>query len=285
MDYAEAINIVLLVIVTLITRVFSWRTAFAYFSLSLLLAISNPLTNMPERLLLYTAISFAAYLAYGIAKHRIESAINKKNSSAVPRGEVKLSLSTLLAVFSIGYLSSVIGGGPYISFLFTLVLFFGTGLYGYKNSWIWKIVFLLALLHSAIFFGGKNILNPLYFVVLYVITIRLFFEAKDAFSFACIPAELKPGMIPAETIVWNGKEYVFGNYPFPSLFGLLRYLTIDKLQRKIVVASFFIPLKKENIAEVRRIAKTHKRKIILVQKRIDFLPFLILGAIMVYLIG
>lgn len=281
--YEDILRAILLVAVFKVTNVFKWRTVLAYTSLSVLLVALKPDKMMPEWLLSYTFGIFAAYAAYGVMSHRIKCAAKRLSTSATPRGAIKISLTSLLSIFSIGYFFAILSANKYLSFFATIVSFLALGALKFpKSNLFWRVVFLLELVHSALFFGAGNLIRPLYYVAAYVIITRIFIEVRDAFSIACVPEELKEGMIPAETITWDGKAYTFGNYPYPSVFSLLRYATGDRIMKRRAVASFFSPLKKENISEIRKIAKKYKKNIFLVQKKIDFLPFLVLGTIAAY---
>lgn len=282
----DILRTALLALIVYVTKVFKWRHLLAYFSLSTALILLTHKKNMPELLLLYLFMAFATYVFYGILAHRIKSTINKKSISAVPRNAVKLRVSSLLSIFTIGYFFKLLGTNEYLSFFATIILFFIFSMHHSENkkaSLYWNAGFVFSLLHSAIFFGGKNLLQPAYYTFLYTLAVYVFFAAKDAFSFACIPEELKEGMIPAESIFHDGKKYVFGSMPFPTTFGLVRYVAGDILLKRRVIASFFAPLTKKNILEIRKIAKEHKRQVFLVQKEIDFLPFVVLGAIAAFL--
>ncbi len=289
--YADLFRAVLLVIIFKITKVFGWRHLLTYMALSTILVIIAPSKLMPERLLLYTTGAFAAYVGYGILRHRIKCTVTKRKVSAVPRKQISFTLTSALSIYSMGYFFLILSKNEIFSFILTVVLFFAlsTNSNRYKDRYktVWYVLFFAAITHSWLFFGGKNILTPLKNIIASGFTFLIFLEAKNAFSDAYLPDFLKSGMLPAESIIWDGKKYVFENDPMPSLFALLRHCGIEKLwhKEKRIVASFFVPLNKENILEIKKISKEHNRKLFLVQKRIDFVPFIVFGAVVTYLIA
>lgn len=281
--YAELLKSAILAIIFRATKIFMWRTTIAYLSISAILALIKPNTFAPEQLLLYTFGIFAAYVIYGIIKHRVWCATNKKSVSAVPRRALTVSFGTLTAMYAIVYFFRILGANEYISFFAMLAIFFILGTTSNKKRDVLGFVgVLIAMVHSIIFFGGKNFLSPIYSLAAYIIILRFLIEARDAFSTAYLPKYLKEGMIPAETIIWDGKRYSFGMDPFPSSFGILRYVAGNEFKKRRIVTSFFKPLNKETISELQKVSKTNKKNIFLIQKKIDFLPFLIIGAIAAY---
>ncbi len=279
--YADIFRTVLLVVLLKITKVFGWKHLIMYLSLSALLAFLVPGKMMPERLLLYSAGAFAAYIIYGIIRHRIKCALTKKPVNAVPKQRVSFTLASALSIYSMGYFFRIISKNEIVSFILTIALFFAFGTNNNRYKAAWYLLFLAAITHSWLFFGGKNLLTPVHYIIVYLFTFLIFLEAKNAFSNAYPPKMLKAGMLPAESVMWDGKTYFFGNDPMPSLFALFRHIINEKMKggEKRIVASFFVPLSKENISEIKKISKKHNRQLFLVQKRIDFLPFLVLGAI------
>ncbi|MBU4246466.1 MAG: hypothetical protein ABIF85_06490 [Nanoarchaeota archaeon] len=263
------------------TNAFKWRAVIVYFLLSVFMIYFSGAQYAPERILVYTFEFFAAYVAIGIIKYRI----NRAKTKTPVYGGVTLSLNSLLLMFSMGYMFALSEINKYASFFVTMLLFFILNKNAYRKKMIlfWKAVFMLSIIHSLIISGGRTLITPTYFVATYAVITHLFFAAKDAFSYAHSPEELTEGMMPAESIVQDNKKYIFGSTLFPSAFGLIRYVAGDILLKRRVVASFFVPLTKKNILEIRKIAKEHKRPFFLVQKEIDFLPFIVLGAIVALL--
>ncbi len=277
--YVELAKIFLSVIFFRATNIFGIKTAAVYLSLSLFLLFAKPEANMPASLLITTAFAFTLFVAEGIFRKMIKRKRpdGKKNNT---RGGVPDALNIFLPIFSIGYVFTIFRMNMYVSIIAVFALYFLLRKYRIPTT-TWGVAFAASIIHAIIFSKIASLLNPTIYAVAYIFLIRFFFAAKDAFSITCKPHELKEGMTPAEAIVWDGKRYVFTNSIIPSMMGLARYGMEQKVFGKRVVASFFSPLKKENISEIQKVCKQYKKPVYSVQKKTGFMPFLFAGALIV----
>lgn len=257
---------------------FKWRDSIAYVMLSVFMITGYDAQDSPEKILLYSFEIFAVYVAAGIIRHRISRAKTREAS----RWNMSFSLNSLMLMFSIGYFFSLLKINQYLSFLATMAFYFIFRNTKYKKEFtsMWKAIFFFTIAHSFLFYGGMTLAYPAYYVVLYIAINYIFSAVRDAFSYACALDELKEGMIPAESVVYDGEKYIFGSNPFPSVLGLVRYVAGDAVLNRRIVASYFRPLKKENINEIKRLSKERGLNAFLVQRQVDFLPFIVLGGIL-----
>ncbi len=277
--YVELAKIVLSAVFFRATNIFGIKTTAVYLSLSLFLLVAKPEANMPASLLITTTFVFMVYVSAGIFKKRSKrKRIAEKNNTA--KGGVPNALNIFLPIFSIGYVFTIFGMNMYVSIIAVFGLYFFLRKYSIPTT-AWSTAFAISIIHAIIFSRTASLLNPAIYAVVYIFLIRFFFAAKDVFSIACKPHDLKEGMTPAEAIVWDGKRYVFTNSILPSMMGLARYGMEQKVFGKRVVASFFSPLKKESISEIHAVCKKYKKPVFFVQKKTGLIPFLIAGAIMV----
>ncbi len=276
--YVELAKIFLSVIFFRATNIFGIKTAAVYLSLSLFLLFAKPDANMPASLLVTTAFAFILFIAEGIFRKMINKRpAGKKNNT---QGGVPNALNTFLPIFSIGYVFTIFRMNLYVSIIAVFALYFLLRKFSIPTS-AWGAAFAISIIHAIIFSRTSSLLNPVIYAVAYMLIIRFFFAAKDVFTIACKPHELKEGMTPAEAIVWDGKRYMFTNSIIPSMMGLARYGIEQKIFGKRVVASFFSPLKKENINEIQAVCKQYKKPVFFVQKKTGLVPFLFVGALIV----
>lgn len=262
------------------TNVLGWRTAIAYFFLSVALEYAIGVKNVPQMLVVYTSLSFAAYIIIGVLRHRIDCTRKQQKSFAI-----NLSITSALFVFLLGYLFTLLSVDQNTAFIITIASYFAVGLRQLqRHSSTIKAALLLSIAHAIIFSGGKMLIIPAYNVVAYIIITILLSEIRAAFSIAYTPKELREGMMLAESIEHDGEKYIFGTQPYPSIISILRYVTGGTHRKRRTVASVFTTLKSHHIAELTQVAKIHNKKTFLVQKKIDMSPFIFLGAIMMYLI-
>ncbi len=280
--YVELAKIFLSVIFFRATNIFGIKTAAVYLSLSLFLLFAKPEANMPASLLITTAFAFTLFVAEGIFRKMIKrKRPDGKNNNT--RGGVPDTLNIFLPIFSIGYVFTIFRMNMYVSIIAVFALYFLLRKYRIPTT-TWGVAFAASIIHAIIFSKIASLLNPTIYAVAYIFLIRFFFAAKDAFSITCKPHELKEGMTPAEAIVWDGKRYVFTNSIIPSMMGLARYGMEQKVFGKRVVASFFSPLKKENISEIQKVCKQYKKPVFSVQKKTGLMPFLFVGALIVLIL-
>ena len=317
--YLELAKIFLSAVFFRATNIFGIKTAAVYLSLSLFLLFAKPEANMPASFLITTAFAFTLFVAEGIfrkmikrkrpdhetsmqpcpkgpgligsvsssptgnsdLKDGVSTVVDGKNNNT--RGGVPDALNIFLPIFSIGYVFTIFRMNIYVSIIAVFALYFLLRKYRIPTT-AWGVAFAASIIHAIIFSKIASLLNPTIYAVVYIFIMRFFFAAKDAFSITCKPHELKEGMTPAEAIVWDGKRYVFTNSILPSMMGLVRYGMEQKVFGKRVVASFFSPLKKENISEIQKVCKQYKKPVFSVQKKTGFMPFLFAGALIVLLL-
>lgn len=280
--YVELAKIFLSVLFFRATNIFGIRTAAVYLSLSLFLLFAKPEANMPASFLITTTFVFIFFVAHGIFKNMIgrERTAEKNNNTKCGAPN---TLNIFLPIFSIGYVFTIFSMGRYVSIIAIFALYFLLRKYRVPTK-AWGATFAISIIHAIIFSRTSSLLNPAIYAVAYMALMRFFFAAKGVFSTACKPHELKEGMTPAEAIVWDGKKYVFTNSIIPSMMGLAKYGMEHKVFGKRVVASFFSPLKKENITEIQKVCKQYKKPVFSVQKKTGLVPFLFVGALIVLLL-
>ena len=277
--YLEIAKIFLSAVFFRATNLFGIKTTSVYLSLSIFLMFAKPEANMPASLLITTAFAFTLFVAEGIFRKMIKrKRPDGKNSDT--RGDVPNALNIFLPIFSIGYIFTLFKINIYVSTIAVFALYFLFRRYPIPIT-AWGATFAASVIHAIIFSKIAFLLNPALYAVAYLFLIRFFFAAKDAFSISYKPHELKEGMTPAEAIVWTGEKYVFTNSILPSIMGLVRYGMEQKVFGKRVVASFFVPLKKENINEIQNVCEQYEKPVFFVQKKTGLIPFLIAGAVLV----
>lgn len=272
--YVEMLKTFLSAIFFRSLNIFGMRAAIAYVLLSSALIIAKPEAKVPEKFILYAATVFIAYIAAETIRRRLNG------NKTITKNTGTNATNIFFPIFSIAYMIGAAGIGKATTFAVTWAVFIIISTKKYNGARIWFAVAVLSFLHAIVY--GRSILYPALYGASYIFVIRFFGAARDAFSIAYKPGELREGMTPAETIVFDGKKYIFTTSPFPSLIGLFRYGTDNIIFKRRVVASLFSPLKKENIHEIIIAARKYKKPVIFVQKKADFLPFLVLGAIITY---
>ncbi len=277
--YLEIAKIFLSVLFFRATNIFGIKTTAVYLSLSLFLLFAKPEANMPASLLITTAFVFILFVAAGILRKMVTRKRPAEKNTNIKGGAPDL-VNIFLPIFSIGYVFSIFRMNMYVSAAAVFALYFLLRKYRVPTT-AWGVAFASSIIHAIFFSRTSALLNPAIYAVAYIFLIRFFFAAKDVFSITCKPHELKEGMTPAEAIVWDGKRYVFTNSIIPSMMGLARYGMEQKIFGKRVVASFFSPLKKENIAEIQNVCKQYKKPVFSVQKKTGLVPFLFIGALIV----
>ena len=277
--YVELAKIFLSAVFFRATNIFGIKTAAVYLSLSLFLLFAKPDANMPASFLITTTFVFILFVAFGIFKNMIgrkkTTEKNRNTKSGVPN-----TLNIFLPIFSIGYIFTLFGMSRPVSIIAIFALYFLLRKYRVPTK-AWGATFAISIIHAIVFSRTSSLLNPAIYAVLYMALMRFFFAAKSVFSVAYKPQDLKEGMSPAEAIVWDGKKYVFTNSIIPSMMGLAKYGMEQKVFGKRVVASFFSPLKKENISEIQKVCKQYKKPVFSVQKKTGLVPFLFVGALIV----
>ncbi len=256
--------------------------------LALALISPNRSNRLPETVLSFSTLLFSGYLVlYGIVSYLRNFSITVVDIS---RKRIQYHyINPFLSMFSVSLifaLAAIQGWTNFvISFLILFIFKMETGHALKKYPLLRRInciVLFAAVISTALMFEKyAPILQALKVSAVYSLMLSIYYFVKGSYARPYVINQLRPGMLPAETIVKRNGKYLKQD-AFFLIYSFLQSSAINRYLKTEEVISPFKSLTRESINELKKAKRINGIDNVLIQKTVDFRIFLVLGLVVTY---